>query len=59
LAGIAENVDWRIRADRASKSFHIERQTGDRWHSVAGFLVSLKPCTPPAAAVPQEAPAPN
>ncbi|MFN7996753.1 MAG: hypothetical protein U0Q18_24280 [Bryobacteraceae bacterium] len=59
-AGIAVNIDWRIRADRASKSFQIERQSGDRWHSVAGFLVALKPCTPPAQPpAPQEAPAPN
>ncbi|MCS6952120.1 MAG: sialidase family protein [Bryobacterales bacterium] len=38
---------WRIRADRATKAFHVERQEADRWRSVAAFLIQLGECRPP------------
>jgi hypothetical protein len=42
----AGNADWRIRADRPTKSFHIEHRAGDRWQSIAGFSVSIGDCKP-------------
>jgi len=61
-AGTA-NADWRVRADAASKSFHVERHTGERWHSIAAFSVSIGSCkppeAPPAPAEPGEATAPR
>jgi hypothetical protein len=57
--------DWRIRADAASKSFHIERRMSDRWTPIAAFAVSAGQCKPglvPAApsveTKPQEEPKP-
>jgi hypothetical protein len=46
LGGTA-NADWRIRADAPSRSFHIERHSGERWHSLAAFAISLGRCTLP------------
>ena len=40
------NPDWRIRADAATKSFHIEHRSGQRWTSEAGFIVKLGVCKP-------------
>ncbi len=40
----APNPDWRLRADGASKSFHIERRQGDRWTTTAAFAVSAGIC---------------
>lgn len=70
LRGVtASNPDWRIRADAATKAFRIERRAGERWTSLASFLVLIGTCTtperpavapPPEPALPQteEAPAP-
>jgi hypothetical protein len=41
--------DWRVRADRATKSFRIERRQGERWTAIASFAVSVGFCTPPPA----------
>ncbi|HUE05146.1 MAG TPA: hypothetical protein VMR62_36700 [Bryobacteraceae bacterium] len=41
------NADWRLRADAASKSYHIERRAGGAWRSVAAFSVSIGACKPP------------
>jgi photosystem II stability/assembly factor-like uncharacterized protein len=48
----AANSDWRLRADAASKSYHIERRAGGGWHSVAAFSVSIGACKPPELAPP-------
>jgi hypothetical protein len=40
---------WRVRADAASRSYHIERLQGGRWSSIAAFAVNLEACKPPAA----------
>jgi len=40
------NPDWRIRADAATKSFHIERRAGQRWTSESAFSVKLGICKP-------------
>jgi hypothetical protein len=41
------NTDWRIRADGASKSFRIERRQGEKWTTLASFLVPIAACKPP------------
>jgi len=40
---------WRLRADAASRSYHIERLQGERWSSIAAFAVNLDACKPPPA----------
>ncbi len=35
---------WRVRADAATHSYHLERAEAERWHSVASFLVSAGSC---------------
>jgi photosystem II stability/assembly factor-like uncharacterized protein len=40
----AANPDWRIRADAATKSFHIEHRQGARWITEAAFGVKLGVC---------------
>jgi photosystem II stability/assembly factor-like uncharacterized protein len=42
----APNPGWRIRADAATKSFHIEHRSGQRWTSEAAFSVKLGVCKP-------------
>jgi hypothetical protein len=54
------NTDWQIRADASTKSFQIERRTGERWHRVAAFAVTIgscKPSEPPPGETPPAAPA--
>jgi hypothetical protein len=49
----AGNTDWRIHPDAPSKSFQIERHQGEKWVTLASFLVSIatcKPIEPPAPA---------
>lgn len=43
-------ADWRIHVDAASKAFQIEKRQGERWNSIASFLVRLNPCKPPKPA---------
>jgi hypothetical protein len=40
------NADWRIRADRQSAAFHLERRQGSSWVGVASFLVKVGSCKP-------------
>lgn len=40
------SADWRIRADRASSSFHLEHRQGASWMGVASFLVKIGVCKP-------------
>ncbi|MGA3018233.1 MAG: hypothetical protein ABSF62_14035 [Bryobacteraceae bacterium] len=42
-----EPAEWRVRADAASESFHLERRLGDRWISRAAFAVKIGACKPP------------
>jgi photosystem II stability/assembly factor-like uncharacterized protein len=37
---------WRIRADSHSKSFAIEKLQGEKWGTVASFLVQIGACKP-------------
>ena len=41
---------WRVRADAASRSYHIEHLQGERWSSLAAFAVNLDACKPPPEA---------
>lgn len=49
------DTNWRVRADRGTQSFRIERRQGERWTAVASFAVSAGVCKP----MPAEAPAPD
>jgi hypothetical protein len=54
----AANAGWRLRADARSKSFAIEKRQGERWSTVAAFLVEIGACKPaprPALAPPEPA----
>ena len=51
-AGGTADADWRLRADAASKSYHIERRVGGGWRGIAAFSVSIGVCKPPEAPVP-------
>jgi hypothetical protein len=42
----AVNAEWRIRADRQSAAFHLERRKGTAWVSVVSFLVKAGSCKP-------------
>jgi hypothetical protein len=50
------NTDWRVRADAATKSYHIERRAGDGWRGIAAFSVSIGVCKPPEIPVPPAPP---
>jgi hypothetical protein len=45
-APLAPNPDWRVRADAASKSFHVEHRLAGKWTSIAAFQVNLGVCKP-------------
>jgi len=40
-------ADWRVRADAASQSFHLEHRQAERWTSKTAFAVNLGSCKPP------------
>ncbi len=55
-------VEWRLRADGPTRSFHLERREGERWVSAAAFAVNAGACKPAQPAVtepPEPAPAAN
>jgi hypothetical protein len=41
------SADWRVRADAASRAYHVEHRQGDGWSSIAAFAVKLEACKPP------------
>ena len=45
-APVTPNADWRVRADSATKSFHLEHRQGQKWTSLAAFAVNLGVCKP-------------
>lgn len=53
LSGDPANAAQRLRADGASKSFHIERRAHEAWKNVAAFSVAIGSCSAP------EVPPPN
>jgi photosystem II stability/assembly factor-like uncharacterized protein len=42
----APALNWRVRAEAASRSYRIEHHQGDKWVSVAAFAVRLPVCRP-------------
>jgi hypothetical protein len=40
------NTDWRIRPDRQSAAFHLERRQGSAWELLVSFLVKAGSCKP-------------
>ncbi len=50
----APAADWRIRADKATQAYVLERRQGDGWAALAAFAVSIGPCTPPPPPPPPE-----
>jgi hypothetical protein len=52
---------WRLRPDAASKSYRLERQTGDQWQAVASFLIPIGHCaaSPPVLREPPQSEPPE
>jgi photosystem II stability/assembly factor-like uncharacterized protein len=50
------NPDWRLRPDRATQSYRIERQQAGRWQTVASFLIRTGECKPPEPVEPDAKP---
>jgi len=42
----AASTEWRVRADSRTRAFHIEHRAGEKWSSVASFLVNIGVCKP-------------
>jgi hypothetical protein len=57
------NADWRIRADKTTQAFWIERRQGEKWTGLAAFAVRAGACKPAArveeAPPPADEPAPS
>jgi hypothetical protein len=52
--------DWRLSADRATKSYRIERRQGQQWVTAASFAVNAGACKPETVAPPaSDEPAPE
>ncbi len=48
-----EQSGWRVRADGATKAHRIERRQGERWQTVASFLVRASECKPEDKPLPE------
>jgi hypothetical protein len=48
----AGEKDWRVRTDRTTHSFRIERRLDDQWSSTAAFAVTAGACKPSPGSVP-------
>jgi hypothetical protein len=40
---------WRLRPDRATQSYRLERRVNGQWQAVAAFLIPAGECRPPVA----------
>ena len=40
------NADWRLRADGTIKAYRVEKRQGERWQTVASFLINAAECKP-------------
>jgi hypothetical protein len=47
---------YRLRPDAATKSYRVEKQTGERWQTVASFLVRVGECKEAEPSIPPESP---
>jgi hypothetical protein len=54
-ARLTTPADWRLRADRQTKAYRVERRGGAGWEAVASFLVHVGDCREPEAALPEPA----
>lgn len=50
---------FRLRPDSASRSYRVEKQTGERWHPVASFLVRAGECKEQEMVLAPEPPPPT
>ena len=50
------NPDWRLRADAATKSYRIEKRAGERWQTLAAFLIGIGECKEPEVSLPEPPP---
>lgn len=39
-----EGAAWRVRADAATKTYRLERRAGERWETIASFLIRINDC---------------
>jgi photosystem II stability/assembly factor-like uncharacterized protein len=39
-----KSTAWRVRADAATKTYHVERRAGSSWETVASFLIHVADC---------------
>lgn len=46
----------RLRADAVTKSYHLEKQVGERWQPLASFLIHIADCKQPEPVLPAEPP---
>ena len=51
--------EWRVRADGPTKSYKIERRSGNAWQTAASFLVAAGECKPAEPDVSSPAPPPE
>jgi hypothetical protein len=56
VAPAPEAAGWRLRPDAANKSYRVETQQGERWQTVASFLVAAGSCQPPERVEPAPPP---
>jgi hypothetical protein len=45
--------DWRLRVDAPSKSYRIEKRAGERWQTLASFLIGVGECKEAEVALPE------
>ena len=38
------NAGWRVRADGATKTFHVEKRAGSAWETVSRFVIQVAEC---------------
>jgi Uncharacterized protein related to plant photosystem II stability/assembly factor len=39
-------ADWRLQPEAATKAYAVQKRSGEKWHTVASFLVSATDCKP-------------
>jgi len=48
------NPDWRLRVDAATQTYRVEKRSGERWLTVAAFLIRVGECRAPELTAPPE-----
>lgn len=51
------STGWRLQADSKQNSHLVQRKSGERWATVASFLVKVGECKPSDSAIPEPPPA--